>query len=406
MTLTTATADITPPSKRRVPDAAERAAILRALTVWIGDAIAAEDLTQQTLLAAWSSARQPAAEGEWRPWLFGIARTMLLRWRREQARHGRRVAPAPESERHLMAASSGEVIDAIVEREDVVAILDGALARIPAESRAALLLRYVEELPQREVAARLGIGEGALEGKLHRGKRAMGRILLTERGNLAASMGLLAARDTWFSTDIWCEYCGKQRLVARWTEGGDLWMDCPACWAAPMNGSRNTLFRNFDAAQGIRSRFGEPSTTPPRDVMRNLSAGIYEATADGLDTVTSCARCGGTVQVSIVPEPPDQLEMPPDIKAQCTRCGCLHLWSWSTASCGSHPLVLDWLARQERVRMTTQKFVTTIDNRPATLARFESVTSSSTITAWRDLGTMKFVLIERNGVAIDPATVP
>jgi len=181
---------------RRIPDAQTRAALLRALTVWCGDPIAAEDLTQQTLLAAWTSNRQPEAEDEWTPWLFGIARNMLLRWRRDQARHGRRVAPAPESERHLMAATAEDIIDTIVDRADAVEILDGALSRIPPESRHALLLRYVEDLPQREVAARLGIGEGALEGKLYRGKRAMGRILLTERADLPVRMGLLSDRDS------------------------------------------------------------------------------------------------------------------------------------------------------------------------------------------------------------------
>jgi len=387
---------------RRVPDAAERASILRALTVWTGDAVMAEDLAQQTMLAAWTSDRQPESDAEWKPWLFGIARNMLLRWRREQGRHGRQIAPAPESERHLMAAASEEVIEAIVEREDVVAILDGALSRIPPESRQALLLRYVEDLPQREVAARLGIGEGALEGKLHRGKRAMHRILLTERGDLVARMGLLADRDTWFDTRIWCFECGKQRLLARWTEGGDLWVDCPACEAAPMHGARSTMMRTFDAEQGIRPRFGDPTTTPLRQMMYNLLASVYEASADGLDTVRSCPRCGGTVRSSI-----GAFDVfPPELYMCCVRCTFVYWGGWSSSSCGSHPLVLDWLSRQERTRMTTQEFVTTINNRPATLNRFESLTSRSTITAWRDLGTMRFVLVERDGIAIDPAIMP
>lgn len=388
--------------QQRTPDAESRAAILRALTVWSGDPIAAEDLTQQTLLAAWTSDRQPDADDEWTPWLFGIARNMLLRWRREQARHGRRTAPAPESDRHLMAATNEEVIDAIVDREDIVAILDGALSRIPPESRRALLLRYVDDLPQREVAARLGIGEGALEGKLHRGKRAIGRILLTERADVAVRMGLLNDRDTWFDTNIWCQECGKQRLLARWTEAGDLWVDCPACEAAPMNGARSTMIRTFDADQGIRPRFGDPSTTSIATAIHDVLSSVYEASTDGLDTVRTCPRCGGTVRSSIGAYD----VFPPELYMRCVRCRFVYWGGWSSSSCGSHPLVHDWLDRQERSRMVTQDFLTTIDHRPATLNRFESLTSSSTVTAWRDLGTMKFVLVERDGVAIDPATMP
>ncbi len=173
-----------------------------------------------------------------------------------------------------MAAGTADAIDAIVDRADVVEILGGALARIPPESRLALLLRYVEDLPQREVAARLGINEKALEGKLHRGKQAMNRILLTERTDLVVWMGLLSDRDAWFRTKLWCQQCGRQRLLARWTEGGDLWVDCPACDAAPMNGSRSCVMRTYDAAQGVRPRFGNPRSTPIATAYRQVLATV------------------------------------------------------------------------------------------------------------------------------------
>lgn len=387
----------TPPSAvRHHPDEALRSALLRALTTWCEDPVAAEDLTQQTLLAAWTSDRQPEADEDWRRWLFGIARNILLRWRRDQARHGRRLATAPENESQLMAASTDDVIDMLADRADIVAILDGALARIPAESRRALLLRYVDDLPQREVAARLGIGEGALEGKLHRGKRAMSRILLTERADLAVEMGLLSDRDAWFQTGLWCEQCGQHQLVARWTLDGDLWVDCPACAAAPMNGARSCVIRTFDAYQGVKPRFGDPRSTPFRAAYRAVMASIYDPTADGLDTRRACPRCGGDVRVSVV----DYDDMPSDLKMQCTWCLFIDCWGWSTATCSSHPLVRSWLNAQRRTRMTTQTFITTVDNRPATLMRYESLTSGSTITAWRDLGTMKFVMLDRDGISL------
>lgn len=115
-----------------------------------------------------------------------------------------------------------------------------------------------------------------------------------------------------------------------------------------------------------------------------------------------CARCGGQVHVDVV----DQYDVPSDLRMQCSRCAFIDCWSWSAASCGSHPLVLDWLRAQDRTRMSSHSFVSTINNRPATLMRYESLTNSSSITAWRDLGTMKFVLIERDGIVLDPETTP
>lgn len=169
-----------------------------------------------------------------------------------------------------------------------------------------------------------------------------------------------------------------------------------------MNGARSTMVRTFDAEQGIRPRFGDPRTTPIAAVIRNVLASVYEASTDGLDTKRTCPRCDGSVSASIGTFDAD----PPELNMLCGRCKFVYWVGWSASSCGSHPLVLDWLDRQKRTRMTTQNFFTTIDNRPATLSRFESLTSASLTTAWRDLETMKFVLIERDGVAIDPATMP
>ncbi len=86
----------------------------------------------------------------------------------------------PDDDRAFALASDSLDLDAELEHEDIVALLDAALARIPAASRRALLMRYVDDLPQREIAAHLGLHEKALEGKLHRGMRALHRHLVTD----------------------------------------------------------------------------------------------------------------------------------------------------------------------------------------------------------------------------------
>ena len=53
--------------------------------------------------------------------------------------------------------------------------LADALGRVPAVQRAALILRYVDDLPVREVARLLSRNEGAVESLLSRGRERLRR---------------------------------------------------------------------------------------------------------------------------------------------------------------------------------------------------------------------------------------
>lgn len=63
----------------------------------------------------------------------------------------------------------------------------GALAqafdRLPPRCRSVMWLRKVERLPQRAVAARLGINEGAVEKQVARGMRLLAAMLLEDAGD-------------------------------------------------------------------------------------------------------------------------------------------------------------------------------------------------------------------------------
>jgi len=59
--------------------------------------------------------------------------------------------------------------------------LSVALDQLPDPCRTAIWLKRVEDLSQREIAARLQISEGALEGYLSRGMRALAKAMFTSR---------------------------------------------------------------------------------------------------------------------------------------------------------------------------------------------------------------------------------
>ena len=52
-----------------------------------------------------------------------------------------------------------------------------ALSRVPDDFRVVMILHHVQDLPQEEVAAILGIPVGTVKSRLHRGRIALGRAL-------------------------------------------------------------------------------------------------------------------------------------------------------------------------------------------------------------------------------------
>ncbi|MBI3971765.1 MAG: sigma-70 family RNA polymerase sigma factor [Chloroflexi bacterium] len=62
-----------------------------------------------------------------------------------------------------------------LERAELADLLDRAMALLPPETRLVLVERLIEQIPQAEVALRLGLSEGAVEARLHRGKLALRR---------------------------------------------------------------------------------------------------------------------------------------------------------------------------------------------------------------------------------------
>jgi RNA polymerase sigma-70 factor, ECF subfamily len=137
-----------------------------------GDTALAEDLTAETFLAAMASAGQPDAPDVSIAWLVGVARHKLVD-------HWRRVG---REQRALTASDAGNQTvedpwDAVVDTNVAYA----ALARLPSQHRAALTLRYLDDLPVADVAAHLGRSLHATETLLVRARSALRRVYQEER---------------------------------------------------------------------------------------------------------------------------------------------------------------------------------------------------------------------------------
>lgn len=120
----------------------------------------AEDLTQETFLAAVRELRKGRRVDAPGAWILGIARHKLVDHYRRQERGERlveRVGVEPVSADH----DDGEQM-----RERTVE----ALAQVPAAQRAALVLRHLDGLSVPEVASALGRSVEAVESLLARGR--------------------------------------------------------------------------------------------------------------------------------------------------------------------------------------------------------------------------------------------
>lgn len=134
-----------------------------------GDVHDAEDLTQETMLAAVDSRGVPSAN-EPMAWLFGIARHKLLDHYRRQ--HRLRLHLDAISERALADLPDDRLLpeldpNRIQTRDTIVATLQ----HLPPRQRSAFVLRYLDGLDVPATADMLGVSIHAAESLLARGRR-------------------------------------------------------------------------------------------------------------------------------------------------------------------------------------------------------------------------------------------
>jgi RNA polymerase sigma-70 factor (ECF subfamily) len=219
----------------RMPEA--RARLVRLCAYLSGDRDAAEDLAQETLIEAWRSQGRLTDPAGYQRWLAAIARNVCMRWARRRGRERAHDASYPDAAlgAPLEQFASADDLEVELERDELATLLDRALAFLPPETQRILIEKYIEELPLAEQASRLGLSEGALAVRLHRGRLALRRVLTTELGHEAAAYGLLEpAAAGWDETRIWCPVCGARRLIGRLDPAiGELALRCPACTEPP-----------------------------------------------------------------------------------------------------------------------------------------------------------------------------
>ncbi len=136
----------------------------------------AEDVLQESLLAAARALPEFRGESSLSSWLYSIARSFCIKQQRGLAARARRRATVGTDHAMSVADETPAPDQSAADRELINAV-DAALAALPADYREVLLLRDVEGLTAPEVAAALALNVPQVKSRLHRARVALrGRL--------------------------------------------------------------------------------------------------------------------------------------------------------------------------------------------------------------------------------------
>jgi RNA polymerase sigma-70 factor (TIGR02960 family) len=147
----------------------------------LGSVQDAEDLVQETLMAAWRSLDRFEGRASLRTWLYRIATNRCLNAVRDRGRRPQELpraegTPEPPAPTHLadpvwLEPYPDVLLEGTETREAIGLAYIAALQRLTPQQRAVLVLREVLDFRASEVAAMLDVTEVSVNRALHRARR-------------------------------------------------------------------------------------------------------------------------------------------------------------------------------------------------------------------------------------------
>jgi len=143
------------------------AAMLRVAGTLVKGTQDAEDLLQETFLAAFRGLGTFEGRASVKTWLYAILFRQAANFRRKRGLP----SLALSDDAPMTMPSHIDVIDASLD-------LHAALARLPDDFRAILILRELDGLSYDEIATVLELPRGTVESRLHRARTALRKLLI------------------------------------------------------------------------------------------------------------------------------------------------------------------------------------------------------------------------------------
>ncbi|HEX7972651.1 MAG TPA: RNA polymerase sigma factor [Thiobacillus sp.] len=159
---------------------AQRPALYRIAYAWCHDAALADDLVQETLSKAWVRRAQLRDEAALKAWMVSIMNHCWL----DHLRRRRDFDDIEDWQDELESAA--DTPEANCNREQVIACVRSAVARLPLGQRQVLTLVDLEEFGYADVAAILDIPVGTVMSRLSRARASLKNFLDTAMQQPAA----------------------------------------------------------------------------------------------------------------------------------------------------------------------------------------------------------------------------
>ncbi|MGV2291456.1 RNA polymerase sigma factor [Trinickia sp. YCB016] len=172
------------------------------LARWLcGNANDADDVVQEAYLRAFRFFDNFRGDSM-RPWLFAIVRrTWYTEWRRRASSHEVQAfedaEPGDESADETFEGWSRSIEDpqTVLIRDEDVRLVHAALEKLPVEFREVLILRELEDMSYRDIAAIADLPVGTVMSRLARGRRKLAAVLhASEASGAGAAQGAPASR--------------------------------------------------------------------------------------------------------------------------------------------------------------------------------------------------------------------
>jgi RNA polymerase sigma factor (sigma-70 family) len=155
--------DALPPFQRFLD--AHRDAVWRFLVRSVGRG-EAEDCFQETFIAALAAYPRLRPDSNLRAWVLTIAHRKAL-----DAHRGRARRALPVDRPQAAEAAGGHFAGPLQEE------LWDAVAELPERQRSAVVLRFIADLPHRDIAAAIGCSEEAARRSLHEGLAKLRKVV-------------------------------------------------------------------------------------------------------------------------------------------------------------------------------------------------------------------------------------
>jgi RNA polymerase sigma factor (sigma-70 family) len=357
--------------------AEERARLVRLCAWFSGSPQAAEDLAQETLIAAWKKRAQLTSLDGLKPWTSAIARNVCLNWSRGEYREESRMAYSMDADEEPFHDLAGEAdLEMELDRFELARLLDRALALLPKETAQMLVEHYIHESSHAEIAEKMRVNPGTVAVRLQRGKLSLQKLLRKNLQGEASAFGLIAQNSVqWEETNIWCPGCGHARLLGKYQKDEVFALRCPTCDPDPEH-----IMAGLDLTKPYHAKLlGNTKTYKPA-YARLLTAfmPIYQQALNSGSA--PCMACGSQVDI-ILTDDTDAKKNDlncTQIKLHCPDCG----WSSNKSSMGlviGSPEAQRFWREYPRMRTIPCREIE-VHGSMASVTRLQSVTDSAELT--------------------------